>query len=204
MVYNIIMENMEKIENIIIDNIFSEEQISYIYKVINETPEDKGVVQTRIGHRAWFAQFNEDLRLHLEKIVQDRFGSEWHLNEFQFARYSNEYGYVAKLYPHFDDAFAYHKLTLDVQIKANTEWPIVVEGKSFTLKDNQGLIFSGTDQIHWREDKVLQDGEYLDMFFCHLQKDVPVSSEWIEHMKIKEADWLNKVGISNQELKIGE
>lgn len=203
MVYNIIMENIQKTENIIIDNIFSQEQINYIYDVINNTPEDRGVIQTRLGHRAWFADFNEDLRLHLEKIVQDRFGSDWYLNEFQFARYSNEYGYLPKLYPHFDDMFSIHKLTLDVQIKANTEWPIVVEGKSFTLNDNQGLIFSGTDQIHWREEKTLKDGEYLDMFFCHLQKDEPVSQEWKDMMQARENEWLDKVGISRDEIKIG-
>lgn len=203
MVYNITMEKVQKTENIIIDNIFSQEQIDYIYDVINNTPEDKGVVQTRLGHRAWFADFNEDLRLHLEKIVQDRFGSEWHLNEFQFARYSNDYGYLPKLYPHFDDAFSHHKLTLDVQIRANTEWPIVIEGVPFTLKDNQGLIFSGTDQIHWREDKTLADGEFLDMFFCHLQKDIPISQEWKDMMKTRENEWLSKIGISRDEIKIG-
>lgn len=203
MVYNIIMENIQKIENIIIDNIFSQEQIDYIYDVIKNTPEDRGVVQTRLGHRAWLATFNEDLRLHLEKIVQDRFGSDWYLNEFQFARYSNEYGYLPKLYPHFDDMFASHKLTLDVQIKANTEWPLVVEGKSFTLNDNQGLIFSGTDQIHWREEKTLKDGEYLDMFFCHLQKDEPISQEWKDMMQAREKEWLDKIGISRDEIKIG-
>jgi hypothetical protein len=196
------MENMPQIENIIIDNIFSQEQIEYIYGVIKSTPEDKGTVQTRLGHRAWFAQFDESLRLHLQKIVQDRFGSDWYLNEFQFARYSNEYGYQPKLYPHYDDAFKCHKLTLDIQIESNTVWPIVVEGKSFTLEDNQGLIFSGTDQIHWREDKVLEDGEFLDMFFCHLQKDVEVSDEWKQHMIEKEKYWNDIVGISREAVEL--
>lgn len=202
MVYNRTMENMPQVDNIIIDNIFSQEQIEYIYSVIKSTPEDKGTVQTRLGHRAWFANFDETLRLHLQKIVQDRFGNEWYLNEFQFARYSNEYGYQPKLYPHYDDAFKYHKLTLDIQIESNTVWPIVVEGKAFTLEDNQGLIFSGTDQIHWREDKTLKDGEFLDMFFCHLQKDVEVSDEWKHHMIQKEKQWNDIVGISREAVEL--
>lgn len=204
MVYNSNMENIAKIDNIIIDNIFSQEQINYIYDVVKSTPSDKGQIQTRLGHRAWFANFDDSLRLHLQKIVQDKFGSDWYLNEFQFARYSNEFGYQPKLYPHYDDAFKCHKLTLDVQIEANVDWPIVVEGKSFTLKNNQGLIFSGTDQIHWREDRELKDGEFLNMFFCHLQNDVEISDEWKQDMQIKEKHWNDIIGISREAVEINK
>ena len=195
---------MKQVENIMIDNIFSQEQIDYIYSVVNATPDENTHVQTRLGHKAWFAQFDDSLRRHLEKIVQDRFGEEWYLNDFQFARYSNSYGYLPKLHPHFDDAFNYRKLTLDVQIKATTEWPIIVEGNEFVLKDNQGLIFSGTHQIHWRPEKVLSDSDQIDMFFCHLQikDDAPIPQEWKDYMQKREDEWIEKTGITNQEIKI--
>lgn len=196
------MEIMPEIENMIINNIFSQEQIDYIYNVVNSTTEDDSIIQTRMGHRAWFINFDASLITHLESIIHNRFENAWHLNAVQFARYSNEYGYQTKLYPHYDDAFDRHKLTLDIQIKANTSWPIVVEGKSFTLKDNQGLVFSGTDQIHWREDKQLKDGEFLDMMFCHLEKDIEVSLEWREHMMLRQQKWEQLVNISKDEIKL--
>jgi hypothetical protein len=51
--------------------------------------------------------------------------------------------------------------TLDLCVNQDQEWPIHVEDKSFILKENEALIYSGTDQLHWRE-RIHPNGH------CHL------------------------------------
>jgi len=190
-------------ENMIINNILTEEQIEHIYKIIDSTPEEKGKVQTRLGHKAYFVGLGEELRKHFEEIVQKHYGDEWVLTDYQFARYSSKFGYKPKLFPHFDDAFDVHKLTLDVQVRSTIDWPLVVEGKEFLLKDNDGLVFSGTDQIHWRSETELSEDDIVDLIFCHCErKDGPnkfISEEHKEKMFALEKEWREKVFINLEE-----
>ena len=189
-------------KNMIIKNILSEEQIRNIYAIINEVPEEKTQTQTRLGHKAYLVSLGDDLRAHLEKIVQDNYGPEWFLNDYQFARYSTKFGYKPKLYPHFDDAFSAHKLTLDVQVYSTVSWPIVVEGEEFVLNNNDGVTFSGTDQIHWRTPMDLSDDDVVDMIFahCEMRNDPrgPVTQEHKDAMKVREAEWAAKIDISRE------
>lgn len=212
MVYNRIMEKLEKrlqnLDNTIINDILSDEDIASVYKIIDALDEDQTVVQGRLGHKAYLTSFPEPIRQKLEKSVQDIYGQDWVLEAHQFARYSLEYGFVPKLYPHFDDAFDNHRLTLDVQLFGSRPWPLVVEGKSFTLKNNQGLVFSGTSQIHWREKFDFQQDDRFDMIFCHLHNvsdpDAEVSLEWTDSMNKRMFDWADKVQISMEEVKLDE
>ena len=193
-------------QNIIIKDILSEDQIKQIYEIVDSTPEESTTVQDRIGHKAYLVSLGENIREHLEKIVQDRFGEDWILNAYQFARYSKEYGYMPKLYPHYDDAFRDHKLTLDVQIKGTKPWGIVVEGDEYILNNNEALTFSGTDQIHWRSDIEFNDDDCFDMIFCHFSKvndsRGKIGEEWLNYMKYKEEFWLNKINISSEAIKL--
>jgi hypothetical protein len=193
-------------ENIIVKNILTQEQIDHIYSQVDSAPKEKTTIQTRLGHQAYFVGFDESLRVHFEKIIQKHYGEEWILTDFQFARYSTKFGYKPKLYPHFDDAFEVHKLTLDVQINSTLDWPIVVEGKEFLLKNNEGVVFSGTDQIHWRAPADLSDTDVVDMMFCHAErKDGPnkfVTKEHQEKMFILQEEWAKKIDINRGEEKI--
>ena len=195
---------METMKNIIIKDILSEDQIKHIYEIIDATPEEKTQTQTRLGHRAYLVGLGEDLRSHLEKIVQEHYGSEWFLNDYQFARYSTKFGYKPKLYPHFDEAFSAHKLTLDVQVHSTVKWPIVVEGEEFLLNDNEGVVFFGTDQIHWRTPVDLSEDDVVDMIFCHCEMvndpRGPITEEDRQKMFAREKEWAEKVTISRDEV----
>lgn len=194
-------------ENKIIKEIFNEDQIRQIYEIINSTSEEKVVLQKRLGHKAYLVGLGEDIRLHLESIVQQHYGEDWILNDYQFARYSKKFGYEPKLYPHYDDAFDYHKLTLDVQLYSTVSWPIVVEGNEFILNNNEGVVFSGTDQIHWRSPLELSEDDIVDMIFCHCEKkpefnDI-VSIEHRASMKEQELNWSKKINVSREEVPTG-
>ena len=52
-------------------------------------------------------------------------------------------------------------------MESNTEWDLYVEGKTFSLIDNSGLIMNVRDQDHWRNKKIFKDGEFIKMVFFH-------------------------------------
>lgn len=189
-------------ENKIIKEIFNEDQIRHIYEVVNSTSDEMTILQKRLGHKAYLVGLGEDIRLHLESIVQKYYGEDWILNDYQFARYSKKFGYEPKLYPHYDDAFDHHKLTLDIQLYSTVSWPIVVEGDEFVLNNNDGVVFSGTDQIHWRSPLELSEDDIVDMVFCHCEKkpefnDI-ITMEHKADMKEKEMNWSKKINVSRE------
>jgi hypothetical protein len=121
--------------------------------------------------------------------------------EYQFARYEKTQSGEKVLEPRLTihtDTFEEPRFTFDYQIGGNTSWPIVVDGKSFELKNNEALSFSGTHQIHWREPKIFNDGEYIDMVFFHLKKPnaEKISIEDKEKISLKLNKFLEEFGES--------
>lgn len=122
------------------------------------------------------------------------------LEAYQFSRYEKfirEDGTLSmpNLTPHFD-TFEEPRFTFDYQIRSNTSWPLVVEGKEMLLSDNQALTFSGTHQIHWRTEKIFESGEFIDMIFCHLSfpgSEKNTEAHW-NAMKAKEQEFIQTVG----------
>jgi hypothetical protein len=69
---------------------------------------------------------------------------------------------------HYDTNMGGPRITFDIQMASNIDWPISVEGKTYSIKDNQAIMFSGTNQKHKREFKEFEDSQYLHMLFIHL------------------------------------
>lgn len=169
-IYNEELENgivpNRDFEVCIYKNIISKEQNKLIYDEV-EKVKDQYITQDFVGHRAW-TFYNEELYRYLNAWMSDLLGERMILTELSFARYSNEYGYQPKLFPHFDThAKDGQRITLDVQLNSTLPWAVVVEGESFNLENNDGLVFAGTQQIHWREKKTLSDSDRVDMLFAH-------------------------------------
>lgn len=173
MVYNIIMKFNEN--NIIIENVLTEKEISSIYSALENTQNTfimKLYAQT-ISDFDLPESVKEKIISYSEQISNE---NNLEISEYQFARYKKvideDSGEILlpNLIPHWDNSFLEPRLTFDYQISGNTTWPIVVEDKEFTLKNNSALTFSGTHQIHWRTPKEFNDDEYLDMIFFHLRK----------------------------------
>jgi hypothetical protein len=76
--------------------------------------------------------------------------------------YDIKYGDYTQLPPHLDAPK--NQLQMDYQLESNASWPIYVEGEKFVLEDNDVLLFAGGYQMHWREEKTLSPGEFVDMF----------------------------------------
>ena len=195
-------------DNRIIKDIFTEEDYEAIYKVVDNLDMDSTKLVESMGQRAYLTSLGEPIREKLEKRVQELYGEDWILKAYQFARYTKKWGYETKLYPHLDDAFEDHKITLDVQLKSTIAWPIVVEGQEFTLNDNEGVFFSGTDQVHWRKKMDLSEDDVVDMIFCHCSNpthpDSLISDEWRKQRAETEKYWIDVLNISSEDVKLGE
>lgn len=186
MVYNINMNTYKdlvmsqpKVSNqdfkpLVADNVLSLEQIKEIYESVKNTPEENTRLQTWAGHKVWDISFSKEIEEAITKAAQNLLGDKVVLNyDYSFARYSPKFGYECKLFPHYDTRDS-QRITFDLQLKASEEWAVVVENEKFYLKDNQALIFAGTQQVHWREKKKISPDAEIDMIFCHLEYVEPM------------------------------
>ena len=155
-------------ENLIVDKIFNDDEIAKIYSHINNAPEDKSRVVDNLGQKAYFVWLPEDIVDVIVKRANEISDVPVELRELSFATYIKDNH--PRLHPHLDTVFFEPRLTLDIQVGGNISWPISVEGREYTIENNQALTFSGTHQIHWRPKIDFKDGEHLDMIFCHFSE----------------------------------
>ena len=158
-------------KNLVIDNIFTEEQIEDIYKHIESAKDDQKYLQEIFSHTAYLNWLPQHIVDRVVEVAQSTTDIELELRELSFARYEKLIeGNPVQLLPHRDETFREPRLTLDIQLRASRSWPLVVEGKTFVLEDNQALTFAGTHQVHWREKIEFNDDDYVDMVFCHFSE----------------------------------
>lgn len=152
----------------VVDNVLLPEHIDEIYNKIGLAEEHQTWVQPWAGHKIWDVRFSQEVEDRITKVAQEVVGDHVTLaRDYSFARYSPKFGYVCKLFPHYDNRDA-QRITFDIQLRASEPWAVVVENVAYPLQDNQALIFAGTQQIHWREKKTIADDAEIDMIFCHL------------------------------------
>lgn len=154
-------------KNLVVDNIFTDVEIGDIYKHVDATEDSKRQLIEDFGHIAYYSWLPPHIVDKIITTVQELTNINVELINLSFARYSSASGIEPKLFPHVDETFKEPRLTFDIQVSSTLDWPIIVEGRSFTLKDNQALTFSGTHQIHWRDHVTFGPNDYVDMIFCH-------------------------------------
>lgn len=164
---------MIAVENKVIGDIFSDEEISIIYEHVANTPEDKRFYQEAFAHTAYFSWLPEQIVDKIVSVVNKNSQKKLVLKELSFARYENTRGLNPLLFPHYDESFKEQRVTFDIQLKASRPWAIVIEDSPYTLSDNEALFFSGTHQVHWREKVEFCPGETVDMIFCHFSEEDP-------------------------------
>ena len=165
----------------VINNIFSQEDFHSLVlipkKLIHKNlaagkPKyDKFAIGTNGMHTLHMPQLDNNRTIYnnLIKTLSDKLGFKLTGAHGFYARYSNESGSLPNLPPHHDTAGeGYPTLTLSVQLGSNIDWPIRIYDEEFNLKDNDALVFCGTNNIHWRPDYDFKDGDYVDIFVCHL------------------------------------
>lgn len=180
-------------------NIFTDDQIKEIYDIVNNTRIEDTHLQEWAGHRAWHVNFSKDIENAITRSAQSILGDHIKLDgDYSFARYTPEYGFECKLFPHYDTRDT-QRITFDIQLNADEPWGIVVENETYYLNNNEALIFAGTQQIHWREKKKLQPNTKVDMIFCHLQyvASTPLDNGQKDILEERSRFLMDNTGINN-------
>jgi hypothetical protein len=157
-------------KNQIIDNVFTDLEM---LEIMTMSLNSRDVVyKPDVGQKLYRFKAIPKIKEKLEKIIQELSGYEnFYLLESSYCVYQSVYRDQNNIQPdlpeHYDINMGGPRLTLDVQSFSNTDWEIFVEDERFSLKDNQALFFSGTDQIHSRPKKHFNYDEYLHMIFFH-------------------------------------
>jgi hypothetical protein len=180
------------------------EHIDQIYEIINNTSEDDTRVQPWAGHKVWDVKFSKDIEDRITSVAQAIVGDQVTLDfDYSFARYSPKFGYKCKLFPHYDTRDS-QRITFDIQLRASEPWSVVVENVAYPLEDNQALMFAGTQQIHWRENKEISMDAEIDMIFCHLvyKNSKPLDENQKQILDRRATMLIEQTGISNEVVEI--
>ena len=188
----------------IVANIFTEEELKDLYNDINAEIDTYYSTQSHLGRLYSIIYWkknkienNESIDLKIRsslsnkiiKYAQQHSDVLLQLESISFTRYSLEYG-IPELPPHVDTSFKQPRLTFDIQLDGNTLWPIIIEGNTHILNNNEALVFSGTHQVHWREKKKFNKNEYVDMLLCQFSEDTEednaISIEFIKEIDIRQ------------------
>lgn len=186
---------------IVINNIFNNEENKSILSSIESFPLDKIRVQKWGGQGILDdIKITDEIKNKIESIATKHIGEEMTLENFSIARYSPEYGYEVKLFPHYDTR-PVEMFVLDIQLKTNEDWGIIVEGKQYNINDNDALLFSGTQQMHWRERKTLLKGSEIYMLFCWLKHkaEKKLNNQHDIIMKERESVLMKETNINSEE-----
>ena len=180
-----------------------EQTIDWIYKKVDELDSSSAHIVKELGHTTYFMEFNDGFKKMMLDKIQPFFETKLEITEVAFARYHHDSGYIPKLFPHFDH-FKEHRITFDIQLKSTIEWPIIVEGTEFILQNNDAVVFSGTDQIHWRKNIELSKEDYVDMLFIHLslkENKEEISLEFKNEREERLNSFLKTVDISQSAIE---
>lgn len=192
------IDNDILLQNNIYKNIFTEDEIKSIYEIIDLNQTENTTVVSIYAQKAWFADIPQKIKDKMNKIARKIYQQNVNLEEISFARYSKEYGDFPNLTPHYDNAFLEQRVTIDVQLRSNMEWPLVVSNKEFILKDNEALTFSGTHQIHWRKHQEFNDKDFIEMLFCHfsLENKRPITIEDKIKIEKRMSEFTNRFSVN--------
>jgi hypothetical protein len=162
---------------VLVDNVFTDEELKNILQTVKWFPLEKIRIQKWGGQGVLdHITISDSVLAKIQKLASEACNKELVIAEHSVVKYSPKYGYEVKLFPHYDTRLD-EMFVFDIQLKTNEDWGIIVEGKQFNILDNQALLFSGTQQMHWRENKKLQDGSEIIMMFCWLKHKIskPIS-----------------------------
>jgi len=188
MVYNKIMENNKLINNIVIENILSEEQIQRINqkvsKYILELPTFDGDFD-KYGDKTILTKlinkFTGRLMIHcfdLDDDIIESFSNSLKENGFNeyiyrdatsYAEYDLKYG-NPKLPEHKDAPGPQEHIIVDYQLDCNIDWPMMINNVKYPMPKNSMLIFNGLDQYHSRPRIIFNEGEFVKVLLIRFDR----------------------------------
>lgn len=160
----------------IIKNFFTPEEVEVIQAIIKyqKTAKDLGefyspMILSELSRMQIEVMYPEHIRRKLEVFASEMVGEEVFMYHNSYLSYNKDHNSISnpKLPVHYDSDNYFSKLTMDYQLGANIDWPIVIEGESFNLQYGDLLVFWGAGQVHWREPVLFKEGDNTEVLTMH-------------------------------------
>ena len=160
---------MVRIKNKLIKSFFTKQELELLEKYChNKLDQHKDLkIDSQSLSPAWY---NDSLMNSLLDIKLKKIEKESGLKLFPTYAYWRYYVFGAYLKKHTDRPAC--EISITACIKKYDDWPIVVEGKSFELKEGDAVLYAGCDQEHWRPGVYKGDG-MAQVFFHYVNQNGP-------------------------------
>jgi len=110
---------------------------------------------------------NELQSILLDKAKQETKNDSLEIIYNQIVKYQIKDGIVPELKRHIDKAVG--ELVMDIVVDATVDWPLVIEGESFSNTVNSVTFICGEEEPHWRNDFPSDSQEdYVLLLFVHM------------------------------------
>lgn len=197
------------VEPKIIKSFFSKEDLNEIYSLIElgkSITDDEfygPLVLEDLSRQQIELKFSGKLLEKIERFASDFIGEEVKMMHNSYLSYNKKHSKDGwpQLPPHFDSDNYFSKLTIDYQLDTNIDWPILLDVNdkiySFSLSYQDTLVFWGAGCIHWREPKILKDGDNCEVLTMHfsVEKDYIELNESARKQEARDArrqEWREK------------
>lgn len=107
----------------------------------------------------------EEIEKVMDSYAKPVYKEEIKLCHYNYIKYDMEFGegkYAPSLPPHIDADE--NLVTFNYQIGGNVDdWQLVVDGEHYDLKNDDAMVFSAVNQVHWRPKRHWKPGEYVEI-----------------------------------------
>jgi hypothetical protein len=172
-------EPKNKVVPHIVKGFFTEDEVEVLLAIIEYQKKAKNLgdfysplVLPDMARMQIEVMYPETIRRKLEGFASQLIGEEVFMYHNSYLSYNQEHspGVNPRLPVHYDSDNYFSKLTMDYQLHANIDWPIVIEDKSFNLQYGDLLIFWGAGQAHWREPVKFKEGDNTEVLTMHFSR----------------------------------
>jgi hypothetical protein len=151
-------------------NFFDNETFTKIKENVLEKINDKyGLSYGKDCTREYRIVFLSDeiQNILLDKAKQETKNNSLEIIYNQIVRYQIKNGIIPELKPHKDKAVG--EWVMDIVLDATVDWPLVIQGESFSNTTNSVTFICGEDELHWRDAFPSEsEKEYVLLLFVHL------------------------------------
>jgi hypothetical protein len=168
---NVIIENVfsddeiKEIEDVILNNIDSRELV--IWNDLNPRKDVSNISKLHSDMGRLLLQditFSKNIKDKLSAVLNDQGINKKYLTA-AYCEYSGKYGRPI-LSMHRDKGLK-ETICLDYKLDSNTKWDLVIEGKSYDISKNSAIVFETVGQEHGRPTKQFSTEEYVKVIFFY-------------------------------------
>ncbi len=155
-------------EPVIVDNVFDAEDRAYLRALLNSKAYEKNWIDPKNDRRVLkFKELETYFSKKLEPLIQEIFKDN--RIKTTYSVYLDYNSPTSKLPEHLDNNACTY--TFDYCVSAKTPWGVVVGGKEYVFGPNQGLIFMGGHDPHWREAMPDPENNRVEVIMFHFCVD---------------------------------